>query len=185
MLQRHQLYSAAIFLFLSCSAYAQTQHTELIGGDIRFHGTVEALPCNVKPGGEKIGVDFKQISTKDLYANKKSSPVPFTIALENCSNAVFKTVSVTFSGVESTELPDYLVINPVSPGAASGVAIGLKEMNGSAIELNKPTTAENISRGSMNLSFQAWVEGTPTALQNKNMALGPFTATANYTLTYQ
>ncbi|EGM8503177.1 type 1 fimbrial protein, partial [Escherichia coli] len=97
MLQRHQLYGAAIFLLLSGPIYAQT---ELIGGDIRFHGTVEALPCSVKPGGDKIGVNFKQISTKDLYSNKTSPPVPFTIPLENCSDAVFKTVSVTFSGIE-------------------------------------------------------------------------------------
>ena len=182
MPQRHQLYGAAIFLLLSGPIYAQT---ELIGGDMRFHGTVEALPCSVKPGGDKIGVNFKQISTKDLYSNKTSPPVSFTIPLENCSDAVFKTVSVTFSGIESTELPNHLIINPVSPSSASGVAIGLKESNGSAIELNKPTTAENIANGSMDLTFQAWVAGEPTALQNGDITLGPFTATANYTLTYQ
>ncbi|MCK2182299.1 type 1 fimbrial protein, partial [Hafnia paralvei] len=59
------------------------------------------------------------------------------------------------------------------------------ESNGSAIELNKPTTAENIANGSMDLTFQAWVAGEPTALQNGDITLGPFTATANYTLTYQ
>ncbi|WP_227745144.1 hypothetical protein [Hafnia paralvei] len=40
MPQRHQLYGAAIFLLLSGPIYAQT---ELIGGDMRFHGTVESL----------------------------------------------------------------------------------------------------------------------------------------------
>lgn len=159
--------------------------TELVGGDVRFHGTVVALPCSIVPGGDNLMVDFKQASVKDLYLNTKTRITPFTIHLENCSTGVFDTVSVTFSGPENSKLPDHLAITPGGQGSASGVGIGLEEMDGAVIKLNQPTSPQPIQANTMDLTYKAYLQGEPDAVNNKTISFGTFTATATFTLNYQ
>ncbi|MCL6722980.1 type 1 fimbrial protein [Klebsiella sp. T2.Ur] len=158
---------------------------ELIGGDVRFHGSVVALPCSIVPGSDNLMVDFKQASVKDLYLNTKTRITPFTIHLENCSTRVFDTVSVTFSGPENSKLPDHLAITPRGQGSASGVGIGLEEMDGVEIKLNHPTTPLRIQANTMDLTYKAYLQGEPDAVNNKTITYGTFTATATFTLNYQ
>lgn len=159
--------------------------TDLTGTSVHFHGTVLSLPCSVAPGSEKILVDFKEVSAKELYLNKTSTPVPFSIRLNNCTTAVYDSVTVTFSGDESNKLSNHLAIKPVSGGGAAGVAIGMKLQNGQDVELNKATPLTRLSTGNMNLGFTAYLEGEPDALQKREIKYGPFTASARYTLNYQ
>ncbi|EOZ9390974.1 fimbrial protein [Enterobacter cancerogenus] len=159
--------------------------TELLGGDVRFHGTVVALPCSIVPGSDNLVVDFKQASVKDLYLNTKTRITPFTIHLDNCSTGVFNTVSVIFSGPEDSKLPDHLVITPGGQGSASGVGIGLEEMDGTEVKLNRPTTPQSIQSSTMDLNYKAYLQGEPDAVNNKTISFGNFTASATFTLNYQ
>jgi type 1 fimbria pilin len=158
---------------------------ELIGGDLHFRGTVVARGCSIVPSSKNITVDFGKISTVTLYAEGKSQPKAFAIELQDCSTAVFNSITVTFSGTENANMSDRLAITPVAPHTTSGIGIGFEESNGTAILLNTPTTAVAISNANMQLNFKAFVEGEPNALSNKTLQTGAFQATANYTLNYQ
>lgn len=82
-------------------------------------------------------------------------------------------------------MTDRLAITSVSPNSASGIGIGLEESNGTAIVLDTPTSATNISDATMQLNFKTFVEGEPDALSNQTLQTGAFRATANYILNYQ
>nr|WP_029685147.1 fimbrial protein [Tatumella saanichensis] len=159
--------------------------TELIGGEVNFHGVVVALPCSVGPGGDKLMIDFGKVSIKTLYSAQKTVAVPFSIPLENCSTGTYKTVSITFSGIESGELPNHIAISPAAPATTSGVAVALENEKGNLIELNKETVVTAISEGAMSLNFQAAIVGEPTAIDQKTIEPGEFTAIAYYILSYQ
>lgn len=177
---------AAAVLIFSVSMTAPVYAIgDLIGGDINFKGTVVAQGCSIVPSSKNILVDFKEISTDILYQGGRSSPQQFVIELQNCNTKVLNSVTVTFSGLENNNLPGRLAITPLSTGSASGIGIGFEENNGTAILLNKPTTAVVISDSKMQLNFKAFVEGEPDALSNRTLQAGVFRATANYTLNYQ
>lgn len=159
--------------------------SELIGGDMKFHGTVVALPCSIAPGSETIGVDFKQTSIKDIYSNQKTRTTPFTVHLENCSTGVFNSVSVTLSGIEDTALPNHLAITSGGQGNASGVGIGLEETDGTAIKLNEATTPQKINANNMDLTYNAYLQGEPDAINQQTISYGTFSATATFTINYQ
>lgn len=174
---------ASMVLIGSLSAATPAQAIgELIGGDLNFKGTVVAHGCSIVPSSKNIAVDFGEISTRTLYAERKSQPKAFVIELKDCSTDVFNSVTVTFSGTENANMSDRLAI---APNSASGIGIGFEENDGTAISLNTPTTAVAISSASMQLNFKAFVEGEPDALSNKTLQTGAFQATANYTINYQ
>lgn len=177
---------APMVLIASLSLTTETHAMgELIGGDINFRGTVVALGCSIVPSSKNVVVDFGDISTLTLYAEKKSAPQAFKIELQGCSSEIFKSITVTFSGTRNTSMPDRLAITSLSPNSASGIGIGLEENNGTVIALDTPTSATAISDATMQLDFKAFVEGEPDALSNKTMQTGAFRATANYILNYQ
>ena len=158
---------------------------ELIGGDINFKGTVVALGCSIVPSSKHVAVDFGEISTRTLYAEKKSVPQEFKIELQGCNSEIFKSVTVTFSGTKNANMDDRLAITSISPNSASGIGVGLEESDGTAIMLDTPTSATTISDATMQLNFKAFVEGEPDALKDQTLQTGPFRATANYILNYQ
>lgn len=159
--------------------------TELIGGDMHFHGTIVALACSLPPGGDKIEVDFGQIAVKDLYLNGRSQPKAFAINLQNCNPDVFRTLTVTFNGTESKPLPNHLAIDAGGADGASGIAIGMSEADGTPVHLGQGTTPQSIEEGAMSLRFNAWVEGEPDAIKAQAIAFGPFRASGTWTLNYQ
>ena len=177
---------ASMVLIGSLSAATPAQAIgELIGGDLNFKGTVVAHAGSIVASSKNIAVDFGEISTRTLYAERKSQPKAFVIELKDCSTDVFNSVTVAFSGTENANMSDRLAITPIAPNSASGIGIGFEENDGTAISLNTPTTAVAISNATMQLNFKAFVEGEPDALSNKTLQTGAFQATANYTINYQ
>lgn len=158
----------------------------LIGGDLRFYGTVKALPCDVQAGDENILVDFKDISLKDLLLNQRSKKVPFAIHLINCNTAVYNSVTVTFSGMENRRLPNHLIVTPEEAGAdMSAIALGLQTENGTPVILNEATAAQALSGSTKEIKFMAYIEGITDELRQGKVSYGSFSAVANYTLNYQ
>lgn len=168
--------------FSASSAWARG---ELIGGDLSFKGVVMAYPCSIAPESERVLVDFGEISTKSLYLNGKTTPVPFTIKLQDCNPNVFNAVTVTFSGIANANLADHLAIGATAPGNAGGVGIGLLEDDDTPVRLNVATQPTLINDTILRLNYKAFVEAEPDALANGTITTGLFTATANYTLNYQ
>ncbi len=157
----------------------------LLGGDMKFHGTVIALPCEVVSGDEVIDIDFGKVNVKDIYLNKKVAIKPLNIHLEHCRTDVFNSVSVTFNGTEDDALEDHIAITPDGQDGASGVAIGFQELNGTPIKLGEPTAAHTITKDSMVLSWQVYLEGSQDAIEHQTIRYGAFGATATWTLNYQ
>jgi len=180
-----QICISALALLTLSPVFPAMAMGELIGGDLSFKGVVVAYPCSIAPESERVPVDFGEISTKSLYASGKSTPVPFSIKLQNCNPGVFNTVTVTFSGTENTNMTDRLAIKAVTPGNAGGIGIGLLESDQTPIQLDVPTSTTAITDTALQLNFYAFVEGEPDALSSGSLTTGPFTATANYTLNYQ
>lgn len=164
---------------------ATTKMVGLIGGDLKFTGKVVALPCDVAPGDEQVPVDFKQIALKDLVNDKTTKPVPFTIHLLNCNAVVFESVTISFSGNESAKLPNRLMITPEGSGDMSAIGVGLQLKDGSPVTLKQASPAVELSQGSMHLDFFAFVEADTDEIKSGNVAFGPFTSVAHYTLSYQ
>ncbi|PRD13702.1 fimbrial protein [Pantoea coffeiphila] len=170
---------------ISQSMAATTKMAGLIGGDLRFTGKVVALPCDVAPGDEKVPVDFKQIALKDLVNDRTTKPIPFTIHLLNCNAVVFESVTISFSGNESPKLPNRLMITPEGAGDMSAIGVGLQLKDGSPVTLKQASPAVALSQGSMSLDFFAFVEADTEEIKSGNVAFGPFTSVAQYTLSYQ
>ncbi|WP_426506765.1 fimbrial protein [Serratia proteamaculans] len=105
--------SCTPFWFTTLPAAADT---ELVGSPLQFHGTVVSRPCNIEPQSADQVVEMDTVIVKTLYRYGHSNPVPFNIKLTDCKTSVFKSVNVTFSGTEDSELPGKLAINNGSNG---------------------------------------------------------------------
>lgn len=175
------LSALCLLLLGSSQAIAGVSHSNM--GSYSFEGNVVVTPCQIAPGSEKVPVDFKQVSVKELYSAGKSKPLPFSIHLTNCNTALFKTVTVTFNGIENINLPDHLAISDQSE--ASGIGIGLLNLNETPIELNIPSLAQDLADNDTEIKFKAYVEAEPDARTNQTITYGHFYSTAYYTLNYQ
>ncbi|WP_329503110.1 fimbrial protein [Klebsiella aerogenes] len=154
------------------------------GTEMDFSGTLVDEPCTVDPADTDIHLDFGTIIQTYLYLNTRTHSQPFTIHLQNCDIDGWTgdaTVNTRFEGSESTELPGYLATSD----ASMGVAIGIEEKNGTFLGLGKNSSPQKLADGSVALTFQAYVEGEPTALKNQSITLGDFSATATFFLEYQ
>lgn len=151
--------------------------------NVKFDGTLVAEPCVIPPGEEAIILDFGSVINKDLYANQRTRSQPFSIHLTECDPAVAKTVSVTFSGMESEKLPGLLALDAGSE--AKGIAIGLETDKGVAQTLNQASPVVDLVSGENLLNWRAYVQGEPDALENKSLTPGGFTATATFALDYE
>ena len=147
-----------------------------------MRGTLVDTPCFIRPGDELIKLDFEEVIDKFLYRYTRTPSRSLKIHLEDCDISVFKEVEVTFQGTENASLPGLLRLDPGS--AASGVAIGIESIDGSALRINKAAPAKKLQAGDMVLAFQAYVQGEPNAILNKRIGHGQFTATATFVLNY-
>lgn len=156
---------------------------ETEGTQMNFHGTLVNEPCTVAPGDESITLDFGTVIDDYLYLNTRTHSQPFTIHLQDCDIDGWPgdgSVTVRFSGVQSSELPGYLAMS----NAAMGAVIGMEQEDGSFLPLDQTSVPITLSNGGVGLNFKAFVEGEPTALQNKTIVKGAFSATATFYLEY-
>lgn len=174
--------AVSLFLLLSPSAFAAT---ELIGGDMEFKGVVVAHGCTIVAGDENKVVDFKQISASDLYSNKKSEPVAFSISLENCSRDIYKSVTITLDGKEHPTMPNHLAVVGTGSENPKSIGIAFTDVKRNVIQLKKPSSTRLLNNKRIQFDFMAYVEASPSALRNQTLLTGPFQAQATYTLNYQ
>lgn len=157
--------------------------TEIIVSDpeIQFRGTVVARACNIAPESADQSVDMGSVIVKTVYRFGKDRTWPFYINLTDCKTNVYKTVSVTFTGTEDSELTGKLAIN----NGANGVAIAITDDKNVVIDLGTPSSATTLSNGDNTLKFNAYVLGRPSAIQNRSITEGQFSSVANFVVSYQ
>ncbi|MFS7243196.1 fimbrial protein [Serratia proteamaculans] len=168
----------AIMLALLLMGFAQASAND----NLRFDGALVAEPCELDPKTTDIALDFGPVVDKYLYLNIRTPSKPVTIRLLGCDLSLGKTVSLTFSGSVSPELPGLLAL---TKGTAGGIAIGMELPDGSPLPLNKATPLLTLMAGGTTLTLMNYVQGEPVALKNHGIVSGDFSAVATFTLTYQ
>lgn len=150
---------------------------------IKYTGSLVAEPCVIEPGDEDIVLDFGTIIDKYLYLNSRTQGKPFEIRLNECDLSIGKTVSVTFLGTESSELPGLLAVDSASE--AKGIAIGIETKASKPLAFNKESDKVLLQAGSNQIEFKAYVRGEPASIKNKSITRGPFQAIATFRLEYE
>ncbi|MGK3141810.1 fimbrial protein [Pantoea sp. C2G6] len=160
------------FIHLSASA---------VTNNLQFSGNLVADPCELDPTTQNIEVDFGEIVDKYFYINQRVHSKPFVVRLLECDLSLGSTVSLTFTGTADSELNDMLAVT----GSASGVAIGMEDIEGKILPFNQPTPVFALTAGTTELTLMAYVQARPSAIQNHTIVRGEFNATANFTLNYE
>ena len=152
---------------------------------VDFDGTLIEDPCTLAVGtqGSEQTVDFGTVINKYLYANTRSPAQTFTIMLQDCDTSLGKTVSFIFHGTEDIAQPGLLALDPTS--GAQGVAIGLASADGTPLPLNEDSGKSTLNDGDTQISFQAYVQASPTAILNNAIVVGEFSATATFEMIYE
>ena len=178
------LLAAAMAAIVSGSAFADDQGS----GKIKFKGVVIDAPCSIAPDSVDKEVDLGEVTTAVINANKKSTPVPVDINLENCQlDAADETatpvtkVDVTFSST-ATDATDTSLMSNTYAGGAQNVGVRLLDNAESPITLGTAQTVD-LSAGSttQTLHFKAQME----VVDGKTATAGQVESTANYVLLYK
>nr|WP_262254783.1 fimbrial protein [Serratia proteamaculans] len=151
--------------------------------NVHLHGALVAEPCVISPGDEEITLDFGTIIDKYLYLNTRTLGQAIEIHLEECDLMLGKTVSVTFSGTESSALPGLLALDGSS--AATGIAIGLETPLAKPLPLNQASDKSLLQEGSNIIALKAYVQGEPDSLSDQDIERGPFSAVVTFSLEYE
>ena len=176
--------AGAAALLLAQALIAAPLPTQAAGdNNVRLHGALVAEPCVIPPGDENIALDFGTVIDKYLYLNTRTLGQAFEIHLKECDLTLGKTVSVTFTGTESSALPGLLALDGGSE--ATGIAIGLETVSGKPLPLNKVSDKSLLQEGSNIIALKAYVQGEPDALRNQSIERGPFSAVATFHLEYE
>ncbi|WP_244637253.1 fimbrial protein (plasmid) [Pantoea agglomerans] len=154
------------------------------GENVKFSGTLVALPCTIPDSDRPIRVPMGNINAHDLYLHQAMPRIPFILHLQDCDTQIAGRVSVTFSGVEDAALPGYLAVDG-GQSEASGIGIGLENSNGEQIKVNQATASYALLSGNNELGFQAFIAGEPEAVKERSIQTGNFSAAAILEVSYE
>ncbi|MEL4015263.1 fimbrial protein [Dryocola clanedunensis] len=149
-------------------------------GSVTFTGSIIDAPCSITPQTADQTVPLGQVSAAALANGGTSTPVPFTIDLENCTldKTGGDTVSVTFDG--TADATDATMLGLA--GTASGAGIVIGDAGSQQIDLGVPSAASGLVEGANSLQFSAWLKGEAGA--SATVTPGDFQSVANFTLAY-
>lgn len=148
--------------------------------NLSFDGTLVSEPCNLDPATSEITVDFGTVIDKELYKYARTAGKPFTINLTECDPSLANSVTMTFSGTESSALPGFLAVT-----GTPGVTIGMESSTGTPVPFNKPSPASQIFAGNNSVTFNAFVQAEPDAISQHTIATGSFSSIATFEMAYQ
>lgn len=166
----------AVLLLLLCNISSAEDN-------VHFSGVLVSSPCTLPDADTDIQLDFGSLIVKSLYQYQRSASKPFVIHLQDCNSTVMNTVSVTFQGMQDNELTDLLALDAGS--TAQGIAIGIELANKTPLTVNKPSPEIAFYSGNNTLNFNAFVQIKPTALANRTLVVGSFSAVSTFILNYQ
>jgi type 1 fimbria pilin len=144
-------------------------------GTVHFKGEIIDAPCSIAPESVDQTVELGQVSSSALSNNGTSTPVPFSIELQNCDISTFKTVKATWSGTPDQNMTTAWGIT----GTASGAAIILRDASEKEIELGKETSPTTLTAGNTTIAMSAFLKG-----DGQTVVPGAFTGVADFVLAY-
>lgn len=150
--------------------------------NLKFKGKLVEGACSIRPGDEDISLEFRQITSKYLYLNTRTSGERFELHLEGCDTAIADSVTIRFDGTPNMQLPGLLALGAGS--VASGVGIGIETLQGKPLPLGEVSDEQSISDGANVIELQAYVQGEPQAIADHSIGAGVFNATSTFTLDY-
>lgn len=154
-----------------------------MGTDVTLHGTlIESLPCTIKPGDESSELGLGPISDKYLYQNQRTVGRLFQLHLENCDAKETKSMTMIFSGQENPNLPGLLALTAGSQ--AKGIGIGLETLLSKKLPLHIRSDEMPLSNGENIISLRAYVAAEETAIKQRTIKLGGFSAIATFIFIY-
>ncbi|EHO3612430.1 fimbrial protein, partial [Salmonella enterica] len=123
--------------------------------NVHYSGKLVAGACNLVVDNDTMAtVDFHTIGSDNFDASGQTTPVPFTLSLQDCKTALANGVLVTFQGVEDSTLPGLLALEPSSE--ASGFAIGVETAAQQPVSINATVgTAFVLKEGITTINLQA------------------------------
>ncbi|HEI8504842.1 TPA: type 1 fimbrial protein [Serratia marcescens] len=178
---------AAVLAFGASSMMAQAANQG--SGTVTFTGEIIDAPCSIAPGNIDQTVELGQISNLSLKDGRESEvKEPFTINLEDCTNATAKTVKTTFTGEAGGSAgTDKKMIALGSGSTAKGASIVITDTldSNAVVELGTATAGQKIDIGETGaeLAFKAFLKGNGGTLDT--IIPGAFTSVVNFALSYQ
>ena len=179
------LLAVAMAAIVSGSAFAEEQGS----GKITFKGVVIDAPCSIAPDSVDKEIDLGEVTTVVINANKKSTPVPVEINLENCqlddpkdeTDSPVSKVDVTFTSAATDATDTNLMTNTYANGAQN-VGVRLLDNAETNLPLGAGQTIDLLAGSTtQTLHFKAVME----VLTGKTATAGQVEAIANYVLMYK
>ncbi|HEY9320609.1 type 1 fimbria pilin [Achromobacter deleyi] len=171
---------AAAFLAAMAAGTASAQSAG--SNNMSFSGRLVAEPCTLDPADAMRELNFRGVTTSEIYAKGRSAGRPITLHLQNCDIGEGRTrVNVTLTGHPSSLLPGHLNLNA---GGAVGVAIGLETSHGIALPLNQANPIGTLTAGGNDIVINAFLRGEPAALANRTIHQGAINATVTFAFSY-
>lgn len=177
---------------LSGSAYNAFAAGDQGSGTITFTGNVISAPCSIASGDLNQTVELGNVADSVLNSGSSSSPVDFTIHLQDCilttksgeTTTTVDKVKVTFTSSATDSTDASLMKNSLdgSLGGATGVGVRLLDSTNKNIVLGTPV-AVNFANTNANqeLNFKARME----TVTGSTVTPGSVQAQANYVLDYK
>jgi len=157
-------------------------------GKITFYGSIIDAACSIYPGDDDQRIPLGQVAAQALENEGTSTPVQFSIRLDNCAvseegtkapdvrAASANAVSVTFTGSSDAANNDLLGI----VGTASGAGVVITDLANTPIALGTPSSLFTLNEGLNSLDFAAHLKGN-----GETIVTGEFESVANFALAYQ
>lgn len=148
-------------------------------GTVTFNGSIIEAACSIDPDSVDQTVGLGQVAKSQLADGGTAAPEEFYIKLTGCDVASLtdKTVTTTFTGAGSAQVPGALGI----VGTARGAGIMMVDGSGTPVVLGAATQPQLLQDGSNSLAFGAFLKGQATG----DITPGDFTAVTNFSLAYQ
>ncbi|MCK7148448.1 fimbrial protein [Enterobacter bugandensis] len=172
-----------INLLILCCLGLVSINSASAADNVHLTGALVSEPCTLPDSDTALMVDFGTVDNKTLYKDSRSKSVPFYLHLNDCDTTSFDSLTVTFEGSQDAELLGYLALDTAS--AAHGIAIGMEMTDGTLIPINKASSVLQLSQGNNIITFNSFIQAQQTAISNKSIVVGGFSATSTFVLNYQ
>lgn len=148
-------------------------------GTINIDGSIEEPGCTVSSDSVNQTISLGDIASSQLsQPGETSQPIMFKISFEDCTS-VTKTLSLRFNGTSDSTNPDLVAIDS-DPGAASGIAIAIKDSTSSLLPINTNTVAYSLPYSYGSLTYYAQYMVT-----KDSVTAGTANATVTFSMTYE
>lgn len=156
--------------------------------DIEFTGNLLDRPCQIDPTSQSLDVEFLNTPVQQFRVEPgRGSTKLFSIKLLHCQpNIVGKVVKLNFTGETESNLSGTLRVTGENAGK---LAIQLIDSDGrTPLAIGADNNAGHgqlLTQDNIQLNFGAYVQATPSALKNRSVTPGGYSATTTFMLSYE